>query len=643
MGQYEWRNYRAATMMRGSLIPLIYQKSLLLDSSASSTFSPTAALTLVSTDIETITSGLVQVHETWSNLVEIGIAIYLLERQLGAACVMGVGFALGMSNAARRSAPATCSLSRLADFRTHISRHDRYRLPRQTDRHPPGGLDPSIPDPRERHLQGTWEYQVAQNLGPVRRCLLGNPQPARARTSHLDQVSFAPWCLADSLCVLTHTTRVPLCVITRFEAVYWLGASLANHGTAICTPILGPLLTFATFAGIALHSDSTLTIAKVFTSLSIIVLLNSPLAKIVTALPQIAGSVASFQRIQDHLNAEERKDTRVTPGHDVNGEDDADAQVPVTPSEHLTAERVNSAETARTKPESVATTVSESDVIASIHGKFSWHKEGSPAAQVGDEVDINGSNDAEQHNAVTPVIDISPRLDIPRRALTLILGPVGCGKSTLLKAFLGELSGFDGTIKTQYSGAVTYCDQNPWLPNETVRDIICGNPATDEQTSEKEKAADDDEWYHVVVRACELERDMQIWPRGDKTPVGSKGISMSGGQKQRLSIARAIYARRELLLLDDVFSGLDANTEDVVFDNLLGENGLTRKANMTVILVSSDGKFKVPGLILLIFSMSGSVLRKLTIILQSAVSRTPIELSSSTSTVNCGMQAVQPT
>lgn len=445
------------------------------------------------------------------------------------------------------------------------------------------------------------------------------------------------------MCVLTHSTRVPLCVITRFEAVYWLGASLANHGTAICTPILGPLLTFATFAGIALHSDSTLTIAKVFTSFSIIVLLNSPLAKIVTALPQIAGSVASFQRIQDHLNAEERKDTRVTPGHDVNGEDDADAQVPVTPWEHLTAERVNSAETARTKPESLATTVSESDVIASIHGKFCWHKDGSPAAQVGNEVDLNGSNDDEQDNAVTPIIDISPRLDIPRRALTLILGPVGCGKSTLLKAFLGELSGFDGTIKTQYSGAVTYCDQNPWLPNETVREIICGNPATDEQNSEKDKAADDDEWYHVVVRACELERDMQIWPHGDKTPVGSKGISMSGGQKQRLSIARAIYARRELLLLDDVFSGLDANTEDVVFDNLLGENGLARKANMTVILVSSDGKFKVPCLVLPICSMSCTVLRKLTIILQSAVFRTPIELSSSTSTVNCGMQAAQPT
>jgi len=84
-------------MMRGSIIPLVYEKSLILDSCSSGTFHPTAALTLVSTDIETITSGLVQIHETWSNLVEIGLAIYLLERQLGAACVMSVGFAIGRS------------------------------------------------------------------------------------------------------------------------------------------------------------------------------------------------------------------------------------------------------------------------------------------------------------------------------------------------------------------------------------------------------------------------------------------------------------------------------------------------------------------------------------------------------------------
>lgn len=82
-------------MMRGSLIPLIYEKTLQVDSTSTSKSTPSGTLTLVSTDIETISGGILLFHEIWSNILEIGIAIYLLERQLGAACVMGVGFAIG--------------------------------------------------------------------------------------------------------------------------------------------------------------------------------------------------------------------------------------------------------------------------------------------------------------------------------------------------------------------------------------------------------------------------------------------------------------------------------------------------------------------------------------------------------------------
>lgn len=84
--------------MRGSLIPLIYEKTLHIDSASSSRSTPSGTLTLVTTDIETISGGIMFFHETWGNLLEIGIAIYLLERQLGAACVMSVGFAIGTSS-----------------------------------------------------------------------------------------------------------------------------------------------------------------------------------------------------------------------------------------------------------------------------------------------------------------------------------------------------------------------------------------------------------------------------------------------------------------------------------------------------------------------------------------------------------------
>ena len=593
MGQYEWRNYRAATMMRGSLIPLIYQKSLLLDSSASSSFSPTAALTLVSTDIETITSGLVQVHETWSSLLEIGIAIYLLERQLGAACVMGVGFALGTSHERLIIRSQCATLWRLTDCRVQTAvMIGTVFLAKPTGTHQAAWIQASqIRVSATSKALGSIKWLKISGLSNTAFSVIRNLRVRELAVSTKFRLLLGVsliLCAYISVFLFSSAAMNTPCWLIKWSAEYWPGVSLTNSETAICTPILGPLLTFATFAGIALHSNSTLTIAKVFTSFSIIVLLNSPLAKIVIALPQIAGAAASFQRIQDHLTAKERNDTRVGPDKESSSRDGPDAPFSVILSEHSSAEEINPSETAEAKSESLATTVSEPDIIASLCGKFFWQNEKHRAVEGGNDASTDGAQEVEQGSAVTPVIEIVPRLDIPRRALTLVLGPVGCGKSTLLKAFLGELSGFDGTIRTQFSGAVTYCDQNPWLPNETVRDVICGSLASD--TSQREKSARDDEWYRAVIRACELERDMQIWPRGDETPVGSKGISMSGGQKQRLCLARAIFARRELLLLDDVFSGLDANTEDVVFDNLLGPDGLVRKANMTAIVVTSDGE-----------------------------------------------------
>ncbi|GME25282.1 Metal resistance protein YCF1-like protein 2 [Neofusicoccum parvum] len=319
---------------------------------------------------------------------------------------------------------------------------------------------------------------------------------------------------------------------------------------SICTPIWGPILTFFTFAGIAAGGSNTLTISKAFTSFSLLVLLNKPLANIIIALPTIAGAMASFQRIQTYLNAKERDDKRIA------GNPREHRVLPTQKSERSTSEapildswsRDDEHELHELRKDSNSTL--GEDTIASVQGKFAW------------------SDDAE------PVIDIAG-WNVQRRTFTLVLGPVGCGKSTLLKALIGELSSFEGTIATSYSG-VAYSEQTPWLPNKTVRDVIVSH------------AEFDDSWYQKVVKACALEHDLQGWPNGDETTVGTKGISMSGGQKQRLSIARAVYARREFMVFDDVFSGLDAATEELVFDSLLGEDGMLRHAKTTVVVASSD-------------------------------------------------------
>lgn len=167
---------------------------------------------------------------------------------------------------------------------------------------------------------------------------------------------------------------------------------------------------------------------------------------------------------------------------------------------------------------------------------------------------------------------------VPLSKLTLVVGPVGSGKSTLLKAFLGEVAIVAGSVKIS-SSEIAYCDQTPWLMNGTVRDSIIAFSPVDER------------WYQQVLDTCALREDLVQLPRGDLTTIGSKGIVLSGGQSQRISLARAVYAQKDVIILDDVFSGLDAHTENSVFHNLLGTHGILRQLKATVIIASSRGRY----------------------------------------------------
>jgi len=87
-----------------------------------------------------------------------------------------------------------------------------------------------------------------------------------------------------------------------------------------------------------------------------------------------------------------------------------------------------------------------------------------------------------------------------------------------------------------------------------------------------------------------LEEDLASLQNGDQSQIGSKGITLSGGQKSRIAIARAVYSKKSIVIFDDVFSGMDATTEALVFTRLLGPEGLLRKIRATVILATHAGK-----------------------------------------------------
>lgn len=163
-------------------------------------------------------------------------------------------------------------------------------------------------------------------------------------------------------------------------------------------------------------------------------------------------------------------------------------------------------------------------------------------------------------------------ISIPRSKLTFIVGLVASGKSTLCKELLGETSISKGYIQlNEPSPEIAFCDQTPHLINTTIRRNIAGSSPFDVG------------WYNTVIQATTLTNDFASLPKGDQQLVGSNGVNLSGGQKRKVAIARAVYARKRVAVFDDVFSGLDATSKTHVFDNVFGAQGLLRVVRTTVV------------------------------------------------------------
>ncbi|KIK17829.1 hypothetical protein PISMIDRAFT_110603 [Pisolithus microcarpus 441] len=176
---------------------------------------------------------------------------------------------------------------------------------------------------------------------------------------------------------------------------------------------------------------------------------------------------------------------------------------------------------------------------------------------------IKGGEFAWTRSDVQPTLE-DINLTVRRGELVGVLGRVGAGKSSLLSAIIGDMRKIEGEV-TLY-GSVSYAAQNPWIMSATVRDNILFSHQYDEV------------FYNLVIEACALKPDLALLPQGDLTEVGEKGKSfesaLSGGQRARVALARAVYARADLVLLDDVLAAVDAHVARHVFDNVIGPQGL---------------------------------------------------------------------
>ncbi|KAG2504685.1 hypothetical protein JM18_009527 [Phytophthora kernoviae] len=147
-------------------------------------------------------------------------------------------------------------------------------------------------------------------------------------------------------------------------------------------------------------------------------------------------------------------------------------------------------------------------------------------------------------------------LEVDRGSLVMIVGKVGSGKSSLVNAILGEMPRTSGVLEV--GGRIAYVSQDTWIRNATLRDNILF-----EQNYDADR-------YAQVLDASQLAMDLRALPNGDDTEIGERGINLSGGQKARVAIARAMYRlETDVLILDDPLSAVDPHVAHAIFEKCI--------------------------------------------------------------------------
>ncbi|KAF7315751.1 ATP-binding cassette transporter [Mycena indigotica] len=192
------------------------------------------------------------------------------------------------------------------------------------------------------------------------------------------------------------------------------------------------------------------------------------------------------------------------------------------------------------------------------------------------------ADEAEVDGTVTPssrrfLLKIEGELLFKPGVVNLIIGPTGSGKTSLLMALLGEMHLVHSSLTSWHNlprgKGVSYASQESWVINDTIKNNILFNAPYNEAR------------YKKVLNQCCLERDLELWQAGDETEVGEKGLTLSGGQKARVTLARAIYSDSAIILLDDILAALDVHTAKYIVSKCLKGDLIQGR---TVILVTHN-------------------------------------------------------
>lgn len=315
----------------------------------------------------------------------------------------------------------------------------------------------------------------------------------------------------------------------------------AINAVSMSLPIFASMLAFITYS----LTSHALAPAYVFSSLALFNSLRMPLNLLPLVIGQVTDAWSSVYRIQEYLMSEEQDDEAKFDPDAKNALDVHNADF--TWERTVTQDKEKTIGAGRKGPPSPADKKADKDAAKAA-------KKAAKSAE-------NQTGDATPDDSSTLVEDREPfklqnmNFSIGRNELVAIIGSVGSGKSSLLAALAGDMRRTRGEMTMGASRA--FCPQYAWIQNTTVKENILFGKEMDKQ------------WYRQVIDACALQPDLDMLPQGDLTEIGERGITVSGGQKQRLNIARAIYFDADLILMDDPLSAVDAHVGRHIFDNAI--------------------------------------------------------------------------
>ena len=295
----------------------------------------------------------------------------------------------------------------------------------------------------------------------------------------------------------------------------------------MAAPIIQPLIVFAYY----LWQGQELDAATAFTTLALFNLLRFPFAFLPMAIQMWIQTLVGMKRLQEIL-----MQPSVASMREVGCTDMGDTAISIQGAFLWSSSSKEDSQDDKSKKEVKGETESKEDLPQDPQ-------------ESKDPVDGLENTQNKEESVVLAaeksVFSLAElHLEIPQGSLVAVVGMVGAGKSSLLHTILGNTRAKNAASKVRLNGSTCYVPQRAWVKNETVRENIVSFSGQDY----------DEEWYNTVVYSCALKPDFDQFEFGDQTEIGERGITLSGGQKARISLARAIYQRKEdsILLLDDI-------------------------------------------------------------------------------------------